>query len=81
MIEPGDSAILSSRTPRVTFGGGEDRGLEQIRELSAVNPLQGELALADFNAERNKFAQPDAECESILQSSFKAIEAHLEAAD
>ncbi|HYX52971.1 MAG TPA: tetratricopeptide repeat protein [Candidatus Limnocylindrales bacterium] len=63
------------------LGGGEERGLEQIQALSALDELQGRLALADFHAERKKYAQSDAEYQAILESSPETTDAWLEIAD
>jgi len=63
------------------LGGGEQRALEQIRSLSAVDPVEGTLALADLYATRKKFDLADAEYEKILKSEPARVDAYLEAAD
>ncbi|HKM81218.1 MAG TPA: tetratricopeptide repeat protein [Candidatus Acidoferrum sp.] len=63
------------------LGGGQDHALDQIRALSAVDPVEGELALADLYAGRKKFAQASEEYQKILKSTPNRIDAYLEAAD
>jgi tetratricopeptide (TPR) repeat protein len=50
------------------LGGGEQHAMEQIKALSAVDPLEGALALADFYGDRKKFEQADAQYQKILLS-------------
>jgi len=64
-----------------TLGGGEENALNQIRALSAVDPLEGMLALADFYATRKRFEQASDEYQKVLKSASGRIEAYLEAAD
>ena len=63
------------------LGGGEDRALEQIHALSAVDPAEGELALADLYAVKKKFEQAGDEYQKILRSAPKTTDACLEIAD
>jgi tetratricopeptide (TPR) repeat protein len=63
------------------LGGGEDRALEQIHALSGVDPLEGELALADLYAVKKKFEQAGEEYQKILKSVPGIIDAYLEVAD
>ena len=63
------------------LGGGEKHALDQIRALSAVDPVEGMLALADLYAERKKFGQAGEEYQKILGSVPNRIDAYLEAAD
>jgi len=63
------------------LGGGEEHALEQIRALSAVDPVEGELALADLYAVRKKFEQANEEYLKILRSAPNRTEAYFEAAD
>jgi tetratricopeptide (TPR) repeat protein len=64
-----------------SLGGGETQTLEQIHALSAVDPVEGTLALADFYAGRKKFDQADEEYQKVLKSAAAKINAYLEAAD
>lgn len=64
-----------------SLGGGEGNALAQIRALSAVDLLEGALALADLYAAEKKFEQADAEYQKILQSAPNRVDAYLEAAD
>ena len=63
------------------LGGGEDRALEQIHALSAVDPVEGELVLADLYAAKKKFEQAGEEYQKILKSAPGIIDAYLEVAD
>lgn len=63
------------------LGGGERHALDQIRALSAVDPLEGALARADLYAVRKKFDQAGEEYQKILKSAPNRMEAYLEAAD
>jgi tetratricopeptide (TPR) repeat protein len=63
------------------LGGGEEHALEQIRALSAVDPLEGMLALADLYATRKKLDQASEEYQKILKSSPDRVAAYFEIAD
>jgi len=63
------------------LGGGENHALDQIHALSAVDPVEGMLALADLYAVRKKFGQAGEEYQKILGSAPNRIDAYLEAAD
>ena len=64
-----------------SLGGGEGNALAQIRVLSALDPLEGALALADLHAVKKKFEQANQEYQQILKSGPNCIGACLEAAD
>jgi tetratricopeptide (TPR) repeat protein len=64
-----------------SLGGGEENSLNQIRALSAVDPLEGMLALADFYATRKRLDQASDEYQKVIKSAPGRIEAYLEAAD
>lgn len=63
------------------LGGCEERAMEQIRALSAVNPVEGMLALADLYGTRKKFDQASEEYQNVLKSTPTSIAADLEVAD
>jgi tetratricopeptide (TPR) repeat protein len=63
------------------LGGGEKNALDQIHALSAVDPVEGTLALADLYAVRKKFEEAGEEYQKILVSAPNRIDAYLEAAD
>ncbi|SRR6266404_2746681 len=63
------------------LGGGEARALEQIRALSAVDTVAGELALADLYAERKRFDQAGEQYEKVLASTSHRIGDYFEVAD
>jgi tetratricopeptide (TPR) repeat protein len=75
-----DLIAFMASAPR-DLGGGEERALEQIRTLSGVDPLEGELALADLYAVKKKFEQANEEYQKVLKSAPNGIDACLEAAD
>jgi tetratricopeptide (TPR) repeat protein len=64
-----------------TLGGGEEHALEQIRALSALDPTEGMLALADLYAVQKKFVQADAEYQKILASAPDRVDVYFEIAD
>jgi tetratricopeptide (TPR) repeat protein len=63
------------------LGGGENHALDQIHALSAVDPVEGMLALADLYAVRKKFEQAGTQYQKILESAPNHIDAYFEAAD
>jgi tetratricopeptide (TPR) repeat protein len=84
-----DAANINAQRDLISFmanapanlGGGEDRAMEQIHALSAVDPVEGELALADLYAVRKKFEQASDEYQEILKSAANRIGVYFEAAD
>lgn len=64
-----------------SLGGGEGHALEQIRALSAVDPVEGALALADLYVLQKKFDKASEEYQKVLASVSNHINAYLEAAD
>jgi len=64
-----------------SLGGGEGNALGQIRALSAVDPVEGALALADLYAVEKKFQQANEEYQKTLKSAPSRISVYLEAAD
>jgi tetratricopeptide (TPR) repeat protein len=63
-----------------SLGGGEEHALEQIHSLSAGDPVEGELALADLYAEHKKFEQASEEYQKVLKLAPARIDADLEVA-
>jgi tetratricopeptide (TPR) repeat protein len=63
------------------LGGGEKHALEQIRALSTVDPLEGELALADLYAVKKKFEQASEEYWKVLKSAPDRVDVDFEVAD
>jgi tetratricopeptide (TPR) repeat protein len=63
------------------LGGGEERAREQIQSLSAMDPVQGDLALADLYAVHRKFHQANEEYQRVLGSAPERIDAYFEVAD
>jgi tetratricopeptide (TPR) repeat protein len=75
-----DLISFMASAPR-DLGGGEEPALEQIRALSAEDPLEGMLALADFYATRKKLDQASEEYQKILKSAPDHVAAYFEIAD
>jgi tetratricopeptide (TPR) repeat protein len=75
-----DLIAFMASAPR-DLGGGEERALERIRALSAIDPVEGELALADLYAVRKKFELASEEYQKILNSKPNHFAADLEVAD
>jgi tetratricopeptide (TPR) repeat protein len=63
------------------LGGGEKHALEQIRALSTVDPVEGELALADLYAVKKKFEQASEEYWKVLKSAPDRVDVDFEVAD
>ena len=75
-----DLIAFMASAPR-DLGGGEEPALEQIRALSAVDPLEGMLALADLYATRKKLDQATEAYQRILKSGPDRVAAYFEIAD
>jgi tetratricopeptide (TPR) repeat protein len=75
-----DLISFIANAPR-DLGGGEERALEQINALSAVDPVEGILALADLYATRKKFEQANEEYQKVLTSASNSVGVYLEVAD
>jgi tetratricopeptide (TPR) repeat protein len=73
--------IAFMANPPGSLGGGEGNALAQIRALSAVDPLDGALALADLYAVEKKFEQANEEYQKIPKSAPNGVDAYLETAD
>jgi tetratricopeptide (TPR) repeat protein len=85
-LNPADTAaqrdlISFKASAPPSLGGGEQQTLEQIRALSAVDTVEGTLALADFYGGRKRFDQADEEYRKVLRLPTAKIDACLEAAD
>lgn len=84
-----DNADIKAQRDLISFmanapanlGGGEEHAREQIHALSTVDPLEGELALADLYAVRKKFQQAGDEYERVVQSAPNRVGPYLEVAD
>jgi tetratricopeptide (TPR) repeat protein len=63
------------------LGGGEAAALKQIQDLTAVQPLDGMLAHAEYFVSRKKYDQAAAEYERILKMNVRRIGVPLEVAD
>jgi tetratricopeptide (TPR) repeat protein len=75
-----DLISFMASAPR-DLGGGEEPALKQIQALSAVDPLEGMLALADLHATRKKRDQASEEYQKILKSEPDRVAAYFEIAD
>jgi tetratricopeptide (TPR) repeat protein len=72
-------AFMASAPPNL--GGGDEHAMQQIHALSAVDPVEGELALADLYATKKKFDQASEEYQNVLESTPNRIDVDLEIAD
>ena len=72
-------AFMANAPPNL--GGGEEHAMEQIRALSAVDPVEGELALGDLYTVRKKFEEASDEYQKVLESASNRIENYFEVAD
>jgi tetratricopeptide (TPR) repeat protein len=63
------------------LGGGDEHAMEQIRALSAIDAVEGILALADLYATRKRFGQASEEYQKILKPAPNRISEDLEVAD
>ncbi len=62
-------------------GGGEDKALEQIARLFAINPVQGHLARLEFYENRKKWSQAEQEVKNVLAAKPKDAGPYLEIAE
>lgn len=63
------------------LGGGEEHAMVQIRALSAVDQVEGKLALADLYVVRKKFDLASKEYQKVLESAPNRIDVYFEVAD
>jgi tetratricopeptide (TPR) repeat protein len=85
-LDPGNTRaqrdlIAFMASAPANLGGGEERALEQIRALSAVDAVEGMLGQADLYVARKKFEEASEQYQKILKLSPSRIEAYFEAAD
>jgi len=62
-------------------GGGEDRAAEQIKALSAIDPIEGELAQAEYLSTRKKFQQASEEYQKVISQQPQHIGIYFEIAE
>jgi tetratricopeptide (TPR) repeat protein len=55
--------------------------MRHFKALSAIDPVEAALALADFYADRKRFEQADAQYQKILSSQPNRVDAYFEIAD
>lgn len=72
-------AFMANAPPNL--GGGEEHAMEQIRALSAVDPVEGDLALGDLYTVRKKFDEASGEYQKVLESTSNRIDNYFEVAD
>jgi TolA-binding protein len=61
-------------------GGGEQKALDEIQQVSALDPVEGHLARLDYFQERKQWDQADEECKSILSAKPKRAGPYYEVA-
>jgi TolA-binding protein len=52
-------------------GGGEQKALDEIQQISALDPVEGHLARMNYFQERKQWDQADQECKSVLAAKPK----------
>jgi len=62
-------------------GGGEDRAMDRIRALSAVDPTEGDLAQAEYLVLRKKFDQASEQYQKVIESKPGRIGVYFEIAE
>jgi tetratricopeptide (TPR) repeat protein len=62
-------------------GGGEEKALDQIAKLFAINPVQGHLARLAFNANRKRWSQAEQEVRNVMAVKPKDAGPYLEIAE
>jgi tetratricopeptide (TPR) repeat protein len=62
-------------------GGGEDHALEQIRALSVVDPIEGQLAQAEYFASRKKFDEAADEYKKVIAAKPQHVGVYFEIAE
>jgi tetratricopeptide (TPR) repeat protein len=62
-------------------GGGEDHALEQMAALAVVDPIEADLARAEYFATRKKYDQAGEQYRQILRSKPSTSGVYLEIAD
>ena len=72
-------AFMANAPPNL--GGGEKNAMEQIRVLSALDPVEGDLAQGDLYTVRKKFDKASDEYKKVLESASNPIENYFEVAD
>jgi tetratricopeptide (TPR) repeat protein len=72
-------AFVANAPPNL--GGGEEHAMEQIRALSAVDPVEGDLALGDLFTVRKKFDEASGEYQKVLELASNRIDDYFEVAD
>jgi tetratricopeptide (TPR) repeat protein len=84
-----DGTNIEARRDLISFianapsdlGGGSEEALKQINALSAVDPVEGTLALGELYAVRKKFDQANEEYQKVLTSASNRVGVYLEVAD
>jgi tetratricopeptide (TPR) repeat protein len=62
-------------------GGGEDRAQEQIRALFAIDPIEGQLAQAEYFISRKKFDEASEEYQKVVAAHPQNIGVYFEIAE
>jgi len=63
------------------LGGGKDKARQQVEAVTALDPLQGKLALADFYRNTDQPEDAAKEYELVLQTRPEKVQFYLEALD
>jgi tetratricopeptide (TPR) repeat protein len=62
-------------------GGGEEAAQAQIRALAEIDPIEGQLAKAEFYITRKRFSQADEEYQKVLDAKPGRVGVYLEIAE
>lgn len=62
-------------------GGSKSKAREQIAAITAIDPIQGALAKAEYDRKNGNAARAEAELKSLLQQKLKTAEEYYELAD
>ncbi|HEV7966094.1 MAG TPA: tetratricopeptide repeat protein [Candidatus Acidoferrales bacterium] len=61
-------------------GGGEQKALDEIQQVFALDPVEGHLARLDYDQERKQWDQADQECKSVLAAKPRRAGPYYEVA-
>jgi tetratricopeptide (TPR) repeat protein len=75
-----DLAQYDARAPGI-IGGGEDKALDQMQKIAALDPVQGHLARKDFYSEKKEWDNADAECKDVLAANPREAMPYIELGD
>lgn len=75
-----DLANYEARAPGFV-GGGDERALEQIRMIEAIDPVQGHLARKDFFVDKREWGFAEEECKAVMSANPRTGGPYVELAE